>query len=106
MNVNRNAQQNFARPIKRQPPDDQAQAKSHCPRTPPENGGFSMAFRLPEKFAQTGRANHAILVFDDTFAAEKVAAFRATCHRFTGAVVEALALVKLGHAKGCWIVGG
>ena len=57
----------------------------------PENFDERRLFgqRQAGQFFEAGGTNHAVIMFGDAFAAEELAAFRATRHRFAGGVVEA-----------------
>jgi hypothetical protein len=81
---------------KKEEPGDQ-NAEGALRHTEKLREGESLPERPARQFFQADGAEHAVVVFGDTFAAEKLFAFGTTRHSFTGGVIEATLVGQILH---------
>ena len=80
MHTGRDAQEDFADQIKREPAERQADAK-RAPARQPRARRTPLLFRWPQHFSQAGGADHAVFMFGDAFAAIEIARTPGTAPR-------------------------
>jgi len=95
MEIRRQPQQQFSHQMKEEPGEaDSEQTLPGASQT--GESGVLEQWHARESF-EAGRADHAVVVFGDALATEKLPALRTARHRLTRGVVEASLVGECGH---------